>query len=146
MSLRIKLAPYERFVVNGVGMQNGRYRSELQFHSWANVLREKDLIDPAGDLTPGGRVYLAVQMMILDPSGHEAYVAEFEHRKNELLSVNLNPDINACLERAGDLVAGNDLYKALGQLRSVIKFEQLLLNHSRLREAMRVPERLMAAE
>jgi flagellar protein FlbT len=145
MSLKIKLAPYERFVVNGVGMQNGRYRSELQFHSWANVLREKDLVEPSNDLTPGGRVYLAIQMMILDPAGTEAFLAEFHRRKAELAGANLHPDVNACLDKAEELVAQNDLYKALGQIRSVMKFERLLLNHSSLRQAMSVPEAMRGA-
>lgn len=128
MPLRIRLKPDEKIVVNGAVLSVGGERaSTLVLHNTASVLRGKDILLPEDADTPVKRIYLAVQMLYMDPEGAEAYHAEFAARLRDVLDVLTTREVIDQLEAVRRLVEEGAYYAAMSGLRDVLKFEDRLL-------------------
>jgi flagellar protein FlbT len=70
--LVLKLKPFEKFLVNGVVMQNGQRAAQLRIQSPnAAVLRMRDAIRPEEALTPFSRIYYIAQLAVAGEASAE---------------------------------------------------------------------------
>jgi flagellar protein FlbT len=125
--LALKLSPQERFLVNGVVLQNGPRRAMVSILSPdTNVLRMKEAIHPEDANTPVSRVaYIAQLILTGDADPNEA---RFQLLQGiEQLSQVLNDtDSRAKLDLATSLVAEDKYYPVFKTLRALLSREQRL--------------------
>lgn len=75
--LVLKLKPFEKFLVNGVVMQNGQRATQLRIQSPnAAVLRMRDAIRPEDASTPFTRIYYIAQLAVAGEAGVDQARAE----------------------------------------------------------------------
>ena len=72
MPLKLKLAANEHLIVNGAVMVNGGCRTTLIIRNFAQILREKDVLQEPDANTPTKRLYFLVQAMLMQPPPPEA--------------------------------------------------------------------------
>ena len=78
MALRLRLRPGERLAINGAVVRNGSNRSvELEVLNTAILLHERDIMLPAEADTPLKAVYLAIQLMHLEPDQFQQHHSQF---------------------------------------------------------------------
>ena len=126
--LAVKLKPGERLVVNGAVLYNGNTRNVLYFANRASILRERDVMQVEQAVTPTGRVYFTVQLMLLNPEDVDSYIATFEQLMTGLLRSFKSPPILKGLTDCAYWVGQADYYKALATLRPVLDYETKLLS------------------
>ncbi len=128
MPLKLVLKPHERIAINGAVLRNGDRRATLLVENQARLLREGDVMQAEEANTPAKRIYLPLMMMYLDPSCRKAMHTDFAERLSEFLdAVTASDAQQRCLAIAAH-VANENYYKALGECRKLMAFEQTRLN------------------
>lgn len=125
MSLRVELKPFERIVIGESVITNSDTKAAFLIDGDAPILREKDILTAETANTPAKRIYLCVQMMYLQndiPKYQELY---FGFVKEILEAM---PSAREPIEAASKLILSGSLYKALKELRTLIKREEQLLS------------------
>lgn len=130
--LILKLGPGERFIVNGVVMENGSRRARLNILTAdSNVLRLRDAIHPEEANTPVKRVCYIAQLVL-------AGEAEAEQAKNQLLTgidqlsqVFKDDESQERLCDARIAVVEERFYQALKALRKLLDLEERLFAMSK---------------
>jgi flagellar protein FlbT len=125
MPLRVELKPFERIVIGQSVITNSDTRTTFLIDGDAPILREKDILTAETANTPVKRVYLCVQMMYLQndiPAYQDLYLGFIK----ELLEA--VPSFRETIETASNLILSGNLYKALRELRPLIKREEELLS------------------
>ena len=126
--LVLKLAPKERVLVNGAVIENGDRRSRLAIVTPdANILRLKDAIHPEHANTPVRRVCYAAQLVLSGDSDPEEARLPLLRRIEELSQVFTDPDSRAALALATDALIGQQHYKCLKALRTLLAREERLM-------------------
>ncbi|WP_420134744.1 flagellar biosynthesis repressor FlbT [Rhodopseudomonas sp.] len=124
MPLRVELKPFERIVIGQSVITNSDSRTTFLIDGDAPILREKDILTADTANTPVKRVYLCVQMMYLQndiPAYQDLYLGFIK----ELLEA--VPSFRDTIEATSNLILSGQLYKALRELRPLIKREEELL-------------------
>ena len=124
MSLKVELKPGERLIVGQCIITNADQRTRLFSDGRAPILREKDILTSETATTPVKRIYLCVQMMYLEndiPGYQDLYLGFIK----ELIEA--VPSFRAPIEEVSNLILSGALYKALRELRALIKREEELL-------------------
>ena len=124
MPLRVELKPFERIVIGESVITNSDTRTTFLIDGDAPILREKDILTAETANTPVKRVYLCVQMMYLQndiPAYQDLYLGFIK----ELLQA--VPSFRETIEATSNLILSGNLYKALRELRPLIKREEELL-------------------
>ncbi|ABD08493.1 Flagellar FlbT [Rhodopseudomonas palustris HaA2] len=124
MPLRVELKPFERIVIGQSVITNSDSRTTFLIDGDAPILREKDILTAETANTPVKRVYLCVQMMYLQndiPAYQELYLGFIK----ELLEA--VPSFRDTIEATSNLILSGQLYKALREIRPLIKREEELL-------------------
>lgn len=129
MPLRLKLRPNERVVINGCVIRNEDRQTVLTVGNFAQILREKDILQPEQATTPGRAVYFRIQLLLLGEGDaaalrtdaaaalgrlHQAFAASEGARQRVA-------EAAAALER-------EDYYKALAALRELFAHEDRVLS------------------
>lgn len=128
MALKVELKPGEKIIVGESVITNDNQRTRLFIEGSAPILREKDILTPKTADTPARRIYLAVQMMYLTRDLNK-FQDDFFRLVNELVVA--VPSSIPYVTRIGNHIIANQLYKALKEARSLIDYEQQLLDHAR---------------
>ncbi len=128
MPLKLKLAANEQLVVNGAVMVNGGYRTTLMIRNFAQILREKDVLQEDEADTPTKRLYFQVQAMLLQPPPSAALRAAYHDQLAALRHAFVRADNIAALEEVERMVEAADYYKALVQLQTLVGVESSLLS------------------
>ncbi len=128
MPLRLRLAAHEFIVVNGAVLTNGEYRTTLIVRNFAQIMREKDVLQEEDATTPTRRLYFLVQAMLMQPPPPAELQANYEQVLTSLQAAYIKPATLAALDEAAALVASGDYYKALTKLQPLIQYEAALLN------------------
>ena len=125
--LVIRLAPFERVLLNGAVIENGDKRASLSIKTPnANVLRLRDAIHPEQATTPVRRTCYMVQL-VLSGDTREAEMRQPILRAIEQLSqVFQDPDSRALIHSATTAMVEGDAYKALKSLRGLLPREARL--------------------
>ncbi|MBC7582783.1 flagellar biosynthesis repressor FlbT [Tardiphaga sp. vice352] len=124
MPLRVELKPFERIVIGQSVITNSDTRTAFLIDGDAPILREKDILTPETANTPVKRIYLCVQMMYLEndiPKYQDLYFGFI----GELIEA--VPSFREQIEEVSKLILSGALYKALRELRGLMKREDDLL-------------------
>lgn len=127
--LVLKLRPKERFMVNGVVLQNGDKRSNIVIVSQdVNVLRLRDAIHPEDAKTPVKRVCYITQLVLAGEA--DANEASFQILRGieQLSQIFRDADSKSHLDRATDAIGKRQFYQALKSLRALLAREERLLS------------------
>lgn len=126
--LVLKIAPGERFIINGATLENGDKPARIRVvEGDARVLRVRDAMHPSEVNTPVKRVYYAIQLLITGDLKEEGTLPALDEACVQLLDIfkpldaDLIPTLRAMLSR------GN-YYSALCHLRQVLALEEQLLD------------------
>ena len=124
MPLRVELKPGERIIIGQSVITNSDTRTAFLIDGDAPILREKDILTSDTANTPVKRIYLCVQMMYLenDIPGYQDLYLGFMKELMEAV-----PSFREQLETVSNLILSGALYKALRELRALIKREDDLL-------------------
>ena len=124
--LKLTLKPRERVVVNGCVIRNGDRRQALIVENRADIVRETDLLKPEAQSTPVSKVYFLLQTALIRPETREQVLSMIQKGLADL-AVCFGPDMRARIMQAANHVSISDYYKAMSELRAVLKYEAELM-------------------
>ena len=122
--LRVELKPFERIVIGETVLVNSGTRTSFLIDGDAPILRERDTITAETANTPAKRLYLCVQTMYLKndiPRYRTAYQGFLRALRDA------NPGDRLTLDAVNNHVSAGALYKALKEIRKLVKREDELL-------------------
>ena len=126
--LILKLSPQERFVVNGVVIENGDRRARLGILTPdSHVLRLRDAIHPDDANTPVSRVCYILQLILAGEADTETARAQALAGIEQLNAVFVDVASAASLKQAASDVSDDRFYPALRALRSILPAEGHLM-------------------
>lgn len=126
--LVLKIAPGERFIINGATLENGDKPARIRVvEGDARVLRVRDAMHPSEVNTPVKRVYYAIQLLITGDLKEEGALPALDEACVELLDIfkPLNADLIPTLR---SMLSRGNYYSALCHLRQVLALEEQLLD------------------
>jgi flagellar biosynthesis repressor protein FlbT len=124
MPLRVELKPFERIIIGETVIINSGTRTSFLIDGEAPILREKDTVTAETANTPVKRLYFCVQMMYLKndiPKYRAAYLGFIKDLREAV------PGSRDLIEAVNAHISGGALYKALKEIRKVMKREDELL-------------------
>ena len=124
MPLRVELKPFERIVIGETVLVNSGTRTSFLIDGEAPILRERDTITAETANTPAKRLYLCLQTMYLK-NDIPRYRTAYQGFLRELRET--NPGVRLTIDAANAHVAAGALYKALKEIRKLVKREDELL-------------------
>jgi len=125
--LVLKIAPGERFIVNGATLENGDKPSRIRIiEGDARVLRLRDALHPNDVNTPVKRVYYAIQLVITGDADEAEAIPQIDAQCCQLLDVFRTIDADLIPTLRSMLSRGN-FYSALCHLRQILTIEAELL-------------------
>ncbi len=126
--LVLKLSPKERVLINGAVIENGDRRSRLSIMTPdAHILRLRDAVHPEDATTPVRRACFALQLVLSGDSTPEKARKGLLRQIEELSQVFQDTDSRRILAEASEATIGDQHYRALKALRSMIPREDRLL-------------------
>ncbi|WP_118137280.1 flagellar biosynthesis repressor FlbT [Oceanicella sp. SM1341] len=126
--LILKLTPGERFMVNGVVMENGDHRARICVVTEnANVLRLRDAIHPSEVNTPVRRVCYIAQLVLAGEAEESLARQQLLTGIEQLSQVFTDADSRAKLDAATTHAMEAKYYPALKALRSLLSREARLM-------------------
>jgi flagellar biosynthesis repressor protein FlbT len=128
MPLKLKLAAHESLIVNGAVMVNGGCRTTLIIRNFAQILREKDVLQEPDANTPTKRLYFIVQAMLMQPPPPPELLDSYRLAHTQLSSAYVRSENLELLREVDRLVGVGDCYKAMMKLHPLIEYEAGLLN------------------
>ena len=129
--LVLKLGPRERFLVNGVVIENGERRARISILTAdANILRLRDAIHPEDATTPVRRVCYAAQLLLSGDATPEDARHSLLRQIETLSQVLTDPDSRTQLARATETLLSGRYYQCLKALRALLPREERLLAHA----------------
>jgi flagellar protein FlbT len=123
--LRVELKPFERIVIGQSVITNSEHRAIFLIDGDTPILREKDILTADTANTPVKRIYLCVQQMYLEddiPKYQELYLGFVRDILDAV------PSSREHIEAASNHILNGYLYKALREIRKLMKREEELLS------------------
>jgi flagellar protein FlbT len=124
MPLRVELKPFERIIIGETVIINSGTRTSFLIDGEAPILREKDTVTAETANTPVKRLYFCVQMMYLKndiPKYRASYLSFLKELREAA------PGSRDLIDVVNNHISGGALYKALKEIRKLMKQEQELL-------------------
>ena len=121
MPLRVELKPFERIVIGESVIINSGTRTSFLIDGETPVLRERDTVTAETANTPVRRLYFCVQMMYLKNDVQRYRTAYLGFIQDLHASV---PTARTVIQIINDHVSGGALYKALKEIRKLMKAEE----------------------
>ena len=126
--LILKLSPGDRFVANGVVIENGDRRARLNILTPnSRVLRLRDAIHPDEANTPVRRVCYIAQLVLAGEATVEEATPQIELGIRQLSAVFADGEGSAILGRAGEALADGKFYPVLRTLQTLMPLEEELM-------------------
>lgn len=129
--LVLKLAPFERVLVNGAVIENGDRRSRITIRTPnANILRLKDAIHPEDASSPVARICYIAQLILsgdADPVDGRSQILSGLDQIQDIFS-DTNSQI-ALADARSEFIADRP-YPGLRRLRGLLELESTLLGRS----------------
>jgi flagellar protein FlbT len=120
MPLRVELKPFERIIIGETVIINSGARTSFLIDGEAPILREKDTVTAETANTPVKRLYFCVQMMYLKndiPRYRASYLGFIKELREAV------PGSRDLIDAANNHISAGSLYKALKQIRKLMKLE-----------------------
>ncbi|MEM7459707.1 MAG: flagellar biosynthesis repressor FlbT [Pseudomonadota bacterium] len=125
--LMLKLAPQERFYINGTVLENGDKPGGIRVPGPdVMVLRSRDALQPSEVTTPVKRVYYTVQLLITRDLEPEETLPALEQACDDLANA-FAPADRDMIPVLQELIRRGSYYSALCYLKRIIKLESQLL-------------------
>lgn len=125
--LVIRLAPFERVLLNGAVIENGDKRASLSIKTPnANVLRLRDAIHPEHANTPVKRTCYMAQLILSGDSLEQDMRKPLLRALEQLSQVFVDMDSRGILDNATQAAVTRDYYKSLKFLRTLLPREARL--------------------
>jgi flagellar biosynthesis repressor protein FlbT len=121
MPLRVELKPFERIIIGETVIINSGTRTSFLIDGEAPILREKDTVTAETANTPVKRLYFCVQMMYLKndvPRYRASYLGFIKDLREAV------PGSRDLIDAVNDHISAGALYKALKEIRKLMKREQ----------------------
>ena len=125
MALKIGLRPGERIIIGSAVITNGPSHAELLLENKVPVLRQKDILAPENARTACQRLYLAVQLMYIDPASIRKYHQVYWELARQI--VEAAPSTLKHIEAVSDFILRDEYYQALKAAQRLIRHEGDLL-------------------
>ena len=137
MALRVELKPGERVIIGNALVTNDDQRTRLTIEGDEAILRERDILKAEDANTPCKKIYVTVQLMYLagDPTKYQDLYLGLVRDVVEAA-----PSTRPYIEQINNQILTGSLYKALKHAKSLISYEEGLLQHARERGDLR-PDR-----
>ena len=127
--LVLRLRPHEKFLVNGVVIENGARRTRLRVKTQdAHILRIREALHPEEADTPSKRLYYIAQLAV---SGDAEGADTIESLVSGLESLRVAFGEQICaaeLEQAVELAKAGEFYRVMRALSRIMPIEEALLN------------------
>lgn len=135
MSLKITLKPYERVIIAGAAVANGKTAVRLTIENNVPILRGKDILTEKNAASPARRIYYIIQLMYLD----QVNLADHHRIYWDMVRtfVNAAPKSMKLIDTISEHVICARYYQALKLVRKLIGYEQAII--SRTTEADKEP-------
>jgi flagellar protein FlbT len=127
MSLRFDLGPFEELHIGKCVIKNSHERSLFTIEGEMPILRGRDALSEASLLGPLEKLYHCVQQMYLEDA-YEAYQGSYLQLAAQ--SMREDPTLHSELQAADQLIKSGDLYKALRQLKKLIRAAAFIADNS----------------
>ncbi|MEM7637638.1 MAG: flagellar biosynthesis repressor FlbT [Pseudomonadota bacterium] len=125
--LMLKLAPSERFYINGTVLENGDKPGGIRVPGPdVMVLRSRDALKPSDVNTPVKRVYYTVQLLITRDLDPEETLPALEEACSDLANA-FAPADRDMIPVLQEMIRRGSYYSALCYLKRIIKLESQLL-------------------
>lgn len=126
MGLVLTLKPQERIILGGaVVRNNGNYSAQLLIETNVPILRWPNILPESDVNTPCGRIYMAIELMYIQPEKYDEYMKLYLTLTEELLAA--APSMTPQLEEISPLVLAGEYYKALQKMKRLLQSEKNLL-------------------
>ena len=122
--LRVELKPFERIMIGETVLVNSGTRTSFLIDGEAPILRERDTVTAENANTPAKRLYLCIQTMYLKndiPRYRTTYQGLIQDLRKD------SPGDRLAIDAIDNHVAAAALYKALKEIRKLMKREDALL-------------------
>ncbi len=138
--LKLKLRPDEELLINGAVLQNGAYPVELTVKTPnTRILRLRDALHPNDANTPVRRVCYVAQLAVAGAVSDDLALTDFCQGAEALLSVFLDQGSQELLQEAIYFAQKHNFYKAMQNMRKLMKYEESLLLRGTLRRDEGIP-------
>jgi flagellar protein FlbT len=124
MPFKVELSPFERIFIGESVIMNSSTRTSFLIEGEAPVLREKNTLTAETANTPVKRLYFCVQTMYLKndiPRYWASYLALVTEMGES------GPGFGELFAAISGLISDGSLYKALKEIRIMVKLEDVLL-------------------
>jgi len=126
MGLVLTLKPQERIILGqAVVRNNGVYSAQLLIETPTPILRCPNILPESDVNTPCGRIYMAIELLYIQPEQQEESMKLFLTHIREVLAA--APSLAPQLEEVSLLVFDAQYYKALQKMRHLLGREKDLL-------------------
>jgi len=129
MALKITLKPYEKFILGGAVIANGESKSTFIVENDVPILRGKDIMTLVSADTPCKRIYFAVQLMYIDGNNLAEHHKTFWELVKDVATA--APSRKPMLQEISDHILHDRYYQALKLTKTLIGYEQEIINHVR---------------
>ncbi|MEM9705454.1 MAG: flagellar biosynthesis repressor FlbT [Pseudomonadota bacterium] len=127
--LVLRLRPNERFLVNGVVLENGDRRTRLVVKTEnAHILRLRDAMHPDDANTPVKRLYYIAQLAVAGEASDMDAQTQLLQGLQDLGEALTKTEGKSDIDEAISLVQERSFYQAMRVLKKLIPFEANLLN------------------
>jgi len=127
MPLRLTLKPHERIILGGAVVRNGEAHASLLIENQVPVLRENDILSPRTVCTPCERVYLALQLIYVEPERRGTHLETYRRLADAVAEA--APSCRTIVERIDEHVNAGHFYQALKAGHVLRRHERELLQH-----------------
>lgn len=128
MPLRIELKPHEKLFLGGAVVVNGDNRCQLTILNDVALLREKEILTDDAANTPCKRIYLAIQLMYMDPAKLALYQEHYWTLVRELLAA--APSAYTLVTTMSAQIMAGQYYQAMKTAQELINYERKLVAHA----------------
>lgn len=136
--LVFKVAPGERFIINGATLENGDKPARIRVvEGDARVLRCRDAMHPTEVDTPVKQIYYAIQLLVTGDLQEDATVPAIDSECARLEDVfsHIDPELIPVLR---SMIGRGNYYSAMCHLRQIMPVEaELLAMSGRSAETLR---------
>jgi flagellar protein FlbT len=122
MALKITLKPNEKMILGGAVISNGLNKCEFVVENTVTILRQNNILSPDDANTPARRIYLAIQLMYVDPQQLETHQQAYWQLVHEFLDA--VPRALGLIDHINECIVNENYYNALKLTKKLIEFEQ----------------------
>ncbi len=133
--LVIRLRPHEKFLVNGVVLENGEKRAKLRIKSHdANLLRLRDALHPNEATTPVKRLYYVAQLIVTGDLEPDKGATELLGGLRALYDALPEKECRDIVDQGQKHLNNKAYYQVMRSLKSLFPHEEKLLLIARANE------------